>query len=738
MKSRYSSILLILTVAAFLSVNFLQMTKAENKKTNETEQLKKVSTTTDSTETKTLTAAQKAIPDEIALEVFLRTVGENNAPQLLQKAGLDENVNSNKIQRVLASAKLFNDNLDRIDKQSRRIKNLANHSYNSDFLKDSNVKSDLTDLQSEKKNIVKQFIAGNLAEANTSDNGWKELQNYVQTIVKSEMQIVSVKSASQAKQHEFDIKKAAFANSFTKKSAAQTQVGDAYLYITEWNDLDNVFGSGMISEQYSSGTSYLVSVTVTSPGGRTNTTSGDWNYATLSNSTGLSSGVEDGIYNIQANFDADAGGYYDEWGNYNSYGTYNVGSLTSSITIPPFVKIESATIEPSQFQLSGNPEGGQGTGIITLGIRTSDDVPIGTTLVIGLSEKANGTNNSDQVQYTVMPLSPDGHPEPSPITSNRRVTKKVSDFGQLKFYDVFSVTMTATSNRTGTVTNEVYISRIMTKADGTNSEGVSGEGSSQDAAFTLSPRPTPSPSVSPTPTVTPTPEYGGGGYGGGCGACSHAGLGCIGCANYGAPGTFQGCRSPFFNYSGCCCQGSPIILDINGDGYAMTDGANGVSFDINGDGRKDQTSWTAANSDDAWLVLDRNDNHTIDDGKEMFGNYCDQPAPPAGTLRNGFTGLAEFDKPANGGNSDGKITRADAVFKKLRLWQDKNHNGISEQEELSRLPALDVVAIFLDYKESKRTDEFGNRFKFRAKVRDAKGAKAGRWAWDVFVNPPTH
>ena len=37
------------------------------------------------------------------------------------------------------------------------------------------------------------------------------------------------------------------------------------------------------------------------------------------------------------------------------------------------------------------------------------------------------------------------------------------------------------------------------------------------------------------------------------------------------------------------------------------------------------------------------------------------------------------------------------------------------------------------YKESKKSDEFGNRFRYRAKVWDEKGAKAGRWAWDVFL-----
>jgi hypothetical protein len=49
------------------------------------------------------------------------------------------------------------------------------------------------------------------------------------------------------------------------------------------------------------------------------------------------------------------------------------------------------------------------------------------------------------------------------------------------------------------------------------------------------------------------------------------------------------------------------------------------------------------------------------------------------------------------------------------------------------LAALDIVRVRLDYKESKRADEYGNRFRYRAKIDDAKGAKAGRWAWDVFL-----
>jgi len=185
-----------------------------------------------------------------------------------------------------------------------------------------------------------------------------------------------------------------------------------------------------------------------------------------------------------------------------------------------------------------------------------------------------------------------------------------------------------------------------------------------------------------------------------------------------------GCETP-----GCC--GSPIILDTNGQGFYLTSAASGVLFDVFGTGHAVKMGWTAPASSNAFLTLPGPDGlvHNIN---QLFGNYTPQPKS---TTPNGFAALAVYDDPKNGGNGDGIIDSRDAVFASLRLWIDANHDGISQPDELYPLPSLGVNSISLNYKEDRRTDQFGNLFRYRSKVNpdDSDASHGGRIAYDVFL-----
>lgn len=135
--------------------------------------------------------------------------------------------------------------------------------------------------------------------------------------------------------------------------------------------------------------------------------------------------------------------------------------------------------------------------------------------------------------------------------------------------------------------------------------------------------------------------------------------------------------------TGGMCGHSPLILDLAGDGIALTDLAGGARFDLLGTGAPVNCSWIAG--DDAFLALDRDGSGTIDSGTELFGN-----ATAAGHFDDGFAALAELD-----GNDNGRIDAADPMFGALRVWSDQDRDAIGSSDELRTLDEVGVATLSL-------------------------------------------
>src|SRR5688572_24044775 len=160
-------------------------------------------------------------------------------------------------------------------------------------------------------------------------------------------------------------------------------------------------------------------------------------------------------------------------------------------------------------------------------------------------------------------------------------------------------------------------------------------------------------------------------------------------------------------------QCSPIVVDTQRDGINLGPAGRGVAFDVNADGFRDLVQWVRPGGDEAFLTLDRNRNGLVDDGSELFG--VGTPLLEGGTAVNGFVGLAQYDQPLLGGNDDGVISRADAIWPELSMWLDTNADGIATRAEMRRPDSFGLTS-------------FGTIPKVRRYI-DAAGNSLPYWAW---------
>lgn len=164
-----------------------------------------------------------------------------------------------------------------------------------------------------------------------------------------------------------------------------------------------------------------------------------------------------------------------------------------------------------------------------------------------------------------------------------------------------------------------------------------------------------------------------------------------------------------------CDSASPIVIELKGKEPVLGDRKDPVTFDILRTGRPIPITWTKRNSDTGFLVMDRNRNGKIDDGGELFGNHTDSAyGEPPVENGHGFSALCEYDNADLGGNANGRIDAGDAVWSRLRIWVDRNHDGLTTPDELHTLTEADITGIDRAYDaEHPKWDKNGNLYKLR-------------------------
>ena len=178
-----------------------------------------------------------------------------------------------------------------------------------------------------------------------------------------------------------------------------------------------------------------------------------------------------------------------------------------------------------------------------------------------------------------------------------------------------------------------------------------------------------------------------------------------------------------------CKWTSPIVIDVTGEGFFMTDLAHGVAIKKGPDSATaTRMAWTDPAHHNAWLVRPNADGSVTSISGNMFGNVSPQPQSSS---PNGYAALAYWASQEGCGALK-KLDKSCSVWPELRLWHDANQNGVVDSGELRTLDEAGITAIGLGDHLSKYVDQFGNLFEYRAQIWDMAGNSNNR-SYDVFL-----
>ncbi|HEX8643609.1 MAG TPA: hypothetical protein VF702_06810 [Allosphingosinicella sp.] len=143
----------------------------------------------------------------------------------------------------------------------------------------------------------------------------------------------------------------------------------------------------------------------------------------------------------------------------------------------------------------------------------------------------------------------------------------------------------------------------------------------------------------------------------------------------------------------CGNYGMPVVIDLGGDGVRLVEvNKSRVRWDVDGDGKAERVGWT--DGEDAFLVLDRNGNGTIDSFSEL--SFLSDFRGAGSDLE----GLLAYDD-----NGDGFISEADEIYSRLQLWLDANTDGVSQPHELVSLASAGILSIGLEIRDLRKLDQ---------------------------------
>jgi len=197
-------------------------------------------------------------------------------------------------------------------------------------------------------------------------------------------------------------------------------------------------------------------------------------------------------------------------------------------------------------------------------------------------------------------------------------------------------------------------------------------------------------------------------------------------------------NADFGDQSKCDSKASPLFLQIApknqlAQQLLLSSPTTGILFDILGANARPQVhakiaiSWVMPQSrrDNYFLILP-DSTGGVSGIDEMFGDNT--RGPDGKFAANGYEALRKYD-----GNDkldgiitsarDGLIDKDDAVFSRLRLWNDLNGDGIAQTDELHGLSSLGVKAIDLNYDPSYfEIDPYGNEVRLKSTVNMEDGS----------------